>query len=145
MAIFEKALLFSDAQALTATAVSSLPPLETDGVQQLGRGEPMAAIFHINVAADATDTNETYTFAIQTSNTSNFSSPRTLVSMQVPASELRAGSVHFLSVPKTNQTFIRINYTLAGTTPSMTVTSYLGLQSQVGGGFDQFYPIGYTQ
>lgn len=143
MAIFENALLFSDKQAVTATAMST-KWIETDGVQQIGRGEPVSAIIHVTTAADATDTNETYTFAIITDDNTAFSSPRELVRMTVPAAELKTGSVHFLTVPKTNEKYIRLNYVLAGTTPSITVTSYLGLQSASGSGFDQFYPSGYT-
>lgn len=143
MAIFENALLFSDKQALTATG-NSTKYIETDGVQQIGRGEPVCAIIHVTTAADATDANETYTFVLQTDDNTSFSSPRELIRMTVPPNELKTGSIHFLSVPRVNEKYIRMQYVLAGTTPSITVTSYLGLQSHAGSGHDQFYPSGWT-
>ncbi len=56
----------SDGQALTTTAVST-DVLDLDRDDNIGKGEPMAVVVPVTVAADYTTTDETYTFAVQTS------------------------------------------------------------------------------
>ena len=56
--------LFSDAQALTATAVgTNVIDLSQD--RSIGNGEPMGVVFTVDVAADQTTGDEDYTFDVE--------------------------------------------------------------------------------
>ena len=56
-------LLLSDAQALTASGASTdVLDLKVDA--DMGRGEPVALVIVVDVAADGTTTDETYSFAL---------------------------------------------------------------------------------
>lgn len=137
-------LLLSDSQAVTADAKST-NTIQLDGVQQIGRGNPMAVIMNVEVAADYTTEDETYTFAIRTSANSDMTSSTTLSSYTIAAADLSLGSVHVFPFPLTNDEYIDLYYDVGGTTPTITVTSYLGTFSSANTGFDQSYPVGYTQ
>lgn len=123
--------LFSDAQALSATAVST--NLINLGVANRATGEVMCVLFSVDVAADVADANETYQFDIQTDDNSAFSSAVVLnrlafgVAGFPAASKLAAGYKFALVLPKSDLTeaFLRVNYTLGGTTPSVTVSASL--------------------
>jgi hypothetical protein len=123
--ILDKELQFSDSVALTASANSSVLSLGAAG--RLFAGETMAVVINVEVAADFTSANETYAFALQTDDAVGFPSATELVSRTIAASLLTAGSKHTLAVPiELNQEgFLRLAYTLAGTTPSVTVSAHL--------------------
>lgn len=129
----DKELKFSDAQALTVTAVSTnVVDLGVD--RDIGMGEPMAAVVTIGVAADYTTTDETYQFALQTSVDEAFSSPVVVVSSAViNGDELPAGAKVVLPVGHSNLRYLRINNTLAGTTPTVTVDAQLMPMSMIDG------------
>lgn len=119
-------LLFSDAQALSATAASTnLVDLGVDANQ--GIGEPLAVVITVDVAADGTTTDETYAFALQTDDNSSFSSAATILSRTIGYASLTAGSQHVIPVPADTslERYVRLNYTLGGTTPTVTVTAAL--------------------
>lgn len=124
-------LLFSDAQSLTATAASTnLIDLGVDG--NLGIGEPMAVVVVLDVAADNTTTDETYSFAIEFDSTAAFSSA-TVAASKTIAAGAAAGTKLVLHVPAdlTGEQFLRLNYTLGGTTPTVTVTAFLTAANMV--------------
>ena len=129
--ILDKELQFSDSVALTASANSSVVTLGS--ASRLFAGEPMCVVINVEVAADFTSANETYAFALQTDDNSGFTSATSLVSRTIAASSLTAGSLHTLAVPvELNQEgFLRLAYTLGGTTPSVTVSAHLEPQSGV--------------
>jgi len=134
--------LFSDAQALTATAASTnLIDLGTDG--NVGVGEAMAVVIVLDVAADDSDADETYVAAIQTDTVAAFSSATELGSLTITRGDA-AGSRYVFMLPKSAaaEQFLRINYTLGGTTPTATVTSFLIPADGVD--FEHSYPNGYT-
>lgn len=118
-------LQFSNAQALTATAVSTnVVDLSED--RDIGIGEPMAAVVTVGVTADYTTTDETYTFTVQTDDNDSFSSATTVVaSAAIPGNQLTAGAKVVLPLTFSNERYLRVNYTLAGTTPSVTVDAFL--------------------
>ena len=130
----------SDAQALTATAVST-DVLDLDNDNNVGKGEPMAVCISTVTAADNTTENELYTFTVQTS--SDNSTFTTLVaSNAISGADLVEGSKVVLPIGHSNSRYLRVNYTLAGTTPSITVDAYLLPLSDI----DSFeaLPSGYT-
>lgn len=132
-------LLLSDAQALTATAVSTnIIDLGSD--RDIGPGRGLSFVLTTDVAADSTTGNETYQVDIQTDDNSGFSSATTICSYVILAAALTAGSIHVLPMPNTNERYVRLNYTLGGTTPTWTVTSFVGLDAQL----YQAYPNNYT-
>jgi hypothetical protein len=140
--ILDSLLQFSDAQALTVTAVSTnVIDLSLD--RDIGIGEPMALVVTVGVAADFTTTDETYQVTLQTATDAAFTSPVTVVSSAaINGDELPAGAKIVLPIGHTNLEFLRVNYTLAGTTPTATVDAYLQPLNMIDGTVD--YANGYT-
>jgi hypothetical protein len=127
--ILDSLLTLSDAQALTGTAVSTnVADLSVGAPQprQIGEGEPLGILFTVDVAADVADGNETYQFEIQTDDASNFPSQATIAVRAIPRATLVAGYTFVLPIPmEAVEQFIRANYTLGGTTPTITVTAQI--------------------
>ena len=131
--------LFSDAQALTATAVgTNVIDLGVD--RSLGNGEPLAVVFSIDVAADQGTGDEDYTFEVEYASDAAQTTGRQLVGRRIfesgtptaPAQDadlLVAGFKVVIPIPPTtlaeSERYIGVRYTLAGTTPSVTVTADL--------------------
>jgi len=122
-------LTLSDAQALTATANStntidfgSMTPQRDMGV-----GEELEIIVTVDVAADATTGDETYSFGMVTSAAAALTSPTTINSAAIARALLVAGFSFSLKVPKglITQRYFGLVYTLGGTTPTVTVTAQL--------------------
>lgn len=135
-------LAFSNSQALTATAAST-------NIVDLGPahkldGEPMAVMFVIEVAADFTSTNETYSYALETDDNAGFSSATVLATKAILASAQAIRTRHYIEVPvgAAVERYLRINHTLAGTTPSVTLSSYLMPVNMIQK--DAVYAKGYT-
>jgi hypothetical protein len=116
--------LFSDAQALTVTAAST-NLIDFGSDRDMSKGEPLDVVIVVDVAADGTTTDETYSFAIQTDSDVAFGSATTLASRAITYGELTLGSIHTIPVPNTNERYMRLYYTLGGTTPTVTVTAFL--------------------
>lgn len=140
--ILDNFLKFSGAQALTATAVSTnVVDLSVD--RDMGIGEPMALVVSVGVDADFTTTDETYQFTLQTATDEAFTSPVTVVqSAAINGDELTAGKLVVLPMGFDNLQYLRASYTLAGTTPSVTVDAYLQPLRMIDGSRD--YANGYT-
>lgn len=134
--------LFSDAQALTATAASTnLVDLGFDG--NVGIGEPMAVLLVLDVAADDTTGDETYSVALQTDTVEAFSSATQIGSATITRGDA-AGSKYVIPIPADTsaEQFLRLNYTLGGTTPTVTVTAFMIPQSMLQN--EVVYPDGFT-
>lgn len=134
--------LFSDAQALTATAASTnLIDFGVDG--NIGIGEPMSVVLVLDVAADDTTGDETYAVALQVDDNASFSSAAQIGSATITRGDA-AGTRYVIPVPQdeTGEQYMRINYTLGGTTPTVTVTAFLTPSS----GIDNYvkYADGFT-
>lgn len=123
--IIDAQLLFSDAQALTATAVST-NIIDLGADRNIGQGEPMAVVVCIDVAADRTTGDETYTVTLQTDDNAAFSSASS-VGGAYSILVYPAGTRFVIPLPAGTETerFVRLNYTLGGTTPTITVTAFL--------------------
>jgi hypothetical protein len=140
-------LLLSDAQAFSATAVST-NTIDLGNVtpkRDLATGEPMALVCQNDVAADFTTGDETYTLEVITSATSNLASPTVLASSLFTAAERAIGSIKILPIPPVvAQQFLGARLTLAGTTPSVTVTMFIQPLAMASLAKPQSYAKGYT-
>ena len=138
----DKLLQFSDAQALTATAVSTnVIDLSLD--RDVGIGEPLAAVVFITVSADYTSSDETYKFTLQTATDAAFTSAVTVVeSGVINGDELAVGKKVVLPVGHANLQYLRVNYTLAGTSPTATVDAYLSPLNFING--EAYYASGFV-
>lgn len=123
MAIIDKRLSFSEAQTLTASGVSTNTVDLTAGID-IGPGTPMVVDIVLGAAPASTGT---YTAALQTDDNSGFTSPATVATVTIPATA-KAGDHFPIAVPPAigvTERYLRVNYTLGGTSPSLTVTAHL--------------------
>ena len=148
---------FSDAQAVTATAVgTNVIDLLVD--RSIGNGEPLAVVFSVDVAADQTTGDEDYTFEVEYASNAAQSTGRQLIGRRVfesgtptaPAQDadlLVAGFRFVMPIPPTtlseSERYLGVRYVLAGTTPSVTVTAQLQPMSMIDSN-DVAYPDGFT-
>jgi hypothetical protein len=121
-------LLVSDSQAVTATAFSTntIDLSNVTPARDLSQGEQLGFGINVEVAADFTTGDETYTFEVVQSANANLSSPDVLSSVVRTAAQLTAGTLLFLPLgaPITKR-YIGLRYTVAGTTPTITVSAWL--------------------
>lgn len=149
-------LLFSDAQAVTSSAVGT-NVIDLSAAQSVGNGEPMAVVFVVDVAADQTTGDEDYTFDVEYATAADQSTGRQLVGRRVfesgtptaPAQDadlLVAGFKFAIPVPPTtaaeDEQYLGIRYVTAGTTPTITMTAFLQPMSMIDATVD--YVDGYT-
>lgn len=116
--------LFSDAQALTATAVST-NVIDLGADRNIGIGNPMAVVVQIDVALDGTTTDETYVVTVQSGSTAT---PTAVIATRtITYTEGVAGARFVIPLPAdaSADRYLRVNYTLGGTTPTGTVTTFL--------------------
>ena len=133
----------SNAQALTATA-NSTNLYDTGSVYDSGRGiETLGVMVSVDVAADFTTGDETYSFTVTTDNDVAFGSATTLVTKTVLASALAAGDKVILPIGVGVEQYVRVTYTLGGTSPSATVTTELKAMTDIATE-TQNLPSGYT-
>lgn len=121
--------LLSDAQALTATAVSTNTYDTGAAGNSIEIGEPLAMVITVGVAADATTGDETYQFQVIQSANANLSSHDVLSQTDtsfVTRATLVAGAKVVMPIPpgKTKR-YLGLRYVLGGTTPTLTVTSFI--------------------
>lgn len=148
---------FSDAQALTASAVGE-NVYDLSQARSLGNGEPMGVLFVVDVAADQTSGDEDYTFDVEYASNAAQSTGRELIGRRIfesgtptaPAQDadlLVAGFRFVIPVPPTTQSederYIGVRYVLAGSTPTITMSAYLGPMSMFEVG-DAYYSSGYS-
>ena len=149
-------LILSNAQALTATAVAT-NVINLEDARSIGSGEPMSVYFSVGVAADVADGDEDYTFDVKYSSNAAQTTGEALVGRRIfesgtptaPAQDadlLVAGFVFSVPIPPVtaaeDAAFFGVEYTLAGTTPSITVDCWVAPTSMG----DQLatYADGYT-
>jgi hypothetical protein len=131
-------LMFSDAQALTTTAVSTnIIDLSVD--RNIGKGEPMAIVLTFGV--DSGGTSPTLQIVLQTDNDVAFGSLTTIASSAVVLDAVAGDSI-VLPIGYENERYLRLSYVTSGTTPTATVDAYLQPMSMIDGKDD--LPNGYT-
>lgn len=122
--LIDSRLEFSDGQALTASAASdNIVDLGQD--RDIGPGRTLYLVISVDAAADDANGNETYAVALETDSTAGFGSATMLVSRAIAAGDLAQGSQHVIPVTLTNERYLRVAYTLGGTTPSVTLNAWL--------------------
>lgn len=121
--------LLSDAQALTATAAST-NVIDLGADRNVGVGEPLAVVITCDVALAGTS--PTFIATIQADDNSGFSSAATVIACP-QKSAIAAGDQIVLPLPADAMTerYLRLNYTLGGTSPTVTVTAFLQPLSMV--------------
>ncbi|WP_272962323.1 Bbp16 family capsid cement protein [Alcanivorax jadensis] len=108
--------LFSDAQAITATAAST-NVIDTGSAKDDGKGGSIPLL--IQCVADF-DNLTSLTVALQTDTTSGFGSATTLYSVVVPLADLKAGyQTPVITLPQGVERYLRLNYTVTGTAPTV--------------------------
>lgn len=121
--------LFSDAQALTGTAVST-NIIDFGQDRNIGIGKPMAVVITADVALAGTS--PTLAIAVQADDNSAFSSAGTVATTPTYTA-LALGAQLVIPIPADTATerFMRLSYTLGGTTPTVTLTAYLAPVDQI--------------
>jgi hypothetical protein len=130
---------FSDSQELTATAVATnVVDLSLD--RSIGNGEPMGVVFNVEVDADQTTGDEDYTFTVEYSSSADQSTGYVTMGQRLfqsgtpaaPAQDadlLVVGYKFVIPIPAAglgdSARYVGVRYTLAGTTPTLTVSAYL--------------------
>ena len=113
--LFDAKVLFSNQQAITATAAS------TDSVDR-GDTKDVGAAGDVPIAIQVTESFNNLTSLkvdIQTDTVSGFGSAVTLASMTVLLADLKAGyQLPVITLPKGCKQFLRLNYTVTGTAPT---------------------------
>ena len=123
--ILDSQALLSDAQAVSADAVSTNTYDSGAAGNDVSIGEPLVVMLTVDVAADGTTTDETYEFQVIQSANANLSSPDVLCYRAIGYASLTAGSKHVIPIPMASKTkrYLGLNYNVGGTTPSVTVTA----------------------
>lgn len=131
---------FSNSQALSATALSTnvIDLLAVD--RNIFQGEPMGVLVNVEVSADQTTGDEDYQFDVETASDAAITTARKLLARRIfesgtptaPAEDadlLVAGFTFVLPLPPGSlgeiERYLALRYTLAGTTPTVTVSAHL--------------------
>lgn len=137
--ILDSELKFSDSQAITTDAVGT-NVIDLSVARSIGSGEPMAVMFVVEVAADQTTGDESYTFDVEFATNAAQTTGRQLIGRRVfeagtptaPAQDadlLVVGFRLYIPLPPVtaaeDEQFIGIRYDTAGTTPIITCSAYL--------------------
>lgn len=126
--ILDAQTLLSDAQAITATALSTNVFDQGLAGNQLSSGEPMCIQITVDVAAKLSAGNETYQFQIVQSANNDLSAADVLletVTAFVTKAVLVKGYRLILPIPPAlmNKRYLGLNYVTGGTGPTITVTA----------------------
>lgn len=130
--IFSAENIFSDDQALTATAVSTnVIDLGATGtvlkgpaalVRDIGKGRPIEIVIQLTV--DSGGTSPTLDVDLQVDDNVGFASATIVQSSTQIAGGVAGDRVSIYYIPEgTNEQYLRLNYTLGGTSPTYTVTA----------------------
>lgn len=121
--------LFSDAQAVTSTAVST-NVIDLGGDHNVGIGEPMAVVITLDVGTDFTTGDETYVVTLQTGSSIT---PTTVIASKEIVGLQAAGTKFVMGVPAdtSGERYLRLNFTHGGTSPTATYTAFLIPQNMI--------------
>lgn len=130
--ILSSELIFSEEQNLTADGASTNiidlgetgTPLgaPTSLVRDIGKGKPVPIL--VQLTEDAGGTSPTLDVELQVDDDEAFGSPKTVMSAQQVEGGSDGDRVWLWVVPEeTNERYMRLNYTLGGTSPDYTVTA----------------------
>jgi hypothetical protein len=140
-AIIDAQQTFSDAQALTVTAVST-NIIDHGGDRNIGIGAGLGILLTVDVAAAG---GGTLTIVVQSDDNAGFSSPGTVATTAaIAAAALTLGARVIIPIPPDTATerFMRLNYVLA-TMTGITVTAVLQPLAYMPTGENVFYANGF--
>lgn len=131
--ILDSQMKLSAAQAFTATAVTTNAYDTAAAGNDVTIGEPLVMVVKVTTAADFTTTDETYSFDVIESASSNLGSANVLARRTIAASALTASSIHYVPVPQGAKTlrYLGGQATLGGTSPSVTCDIYFQPASMI--------------
>lgn len=137
--ILDRENAFSIQQALTATAVST-DLIDLSQLRQVGFGKDLYLVLNVDVAAGGTS--PTLQVNVQTDDNAAFSSAATaLASPTYTQAQLGLSTQIVLPMPQQGwERFIRLQYVLGGTSPTITLSAHLVENYQQ----DVKYPAGYV-
>jgi hypothetical protein len=136
---------FADSQALTASAAST-NIIDLGADRNIGIGEPMSIVINVEVALDDGNADETYTIQAQADDNSSFSSALPVGGLVTATRGDAAGTQYVIPLPADYATeqYLRVYFTLGGTTPTGTVSAYLQPSSMIANSEFGGYASGYT-
>lgn len=127
--IFDTTNLFSNAQAITATTVSTnVIDLGANGrvvggsanlIRDIGLGQSIPLRVQV---VEGFNLLTSLTVTIQVDDNEAFSSPTTVDAQTISLAGLTVGAVFnglYFVPPKTNERYVRLNYTVTGTAPTL--------------------------
>lgn len=121
--MLDSLLMFSEKQAITATAASTnIINLGTN--REIAFGTPIPLLIEVKEDFDKCTS---VTFAVQTASDEAFATPTTLVLATVLLADLKKGNrVPIVFMPAGNLGYVRLYYTITGTAPTTgKVSAYL--------------------
>lgn len=121
--MIDSLLEFSEAQALTATAAST-DTVDLSSDRNVGRGMDLYVVIQVTAAADDANADETYVVDLQTDDNDSFSSATNIQQVSIPRGSA-IGARFIMRVPNDTERYLRLNYTLGGTTPSVSVDAWI--------------------
>jgi hypothetical protein len=138
-----RSALLDDAHAYTASAVSTNTYDTLTATNDIGVGEELAVEVSVDVAADFTTGDETYTFNVISSASANLGTPTVLNSRTIargarwwPAQVLHGHP------EREDAALSRLSLTMGGTTPLITITANVKAVSMTE--TLKYYPKNYT-
>lgn len=112
--ILDEQNLFSDNQAITATAAST--NVIDFGKREIAFGTPVELFIQVS---EAFNNLTSLTITLQTASTEAFSSPVSLIEQTILLANLTKGAVSTIKfLPQWNLGYMRLYYTITGTAPS---------------------------
>jgi len=138
--LIDNALLFSDSQAITATAASTniidtAPLFSGNTGRRVGDGKRMFIWVMVEVAFTDSGSDTTLAVTIETDDNTSMSSPTTIATLTTFAALTAAGTKFFAPIPLANyERYIGLRYTVAnGNLTTGTISAGLSLDQ------DNFY------
>lgn len=124
--IIDYNLQLSDAQSVTADAAST-NVIDLGADRDIGPGEDMKIVVSFDVAMGGSS--PTLAVSVQTDDNSSFSSASTVQTSRT-ISAAAAGDKLVMGLPDTNERYIRLNYDVGGSNPTMTVSASIVKDAQ---------------
>ena len=119
-------LQMSDAQSVTADAAST-NVIDLGSDSDIGPGEDMKIVVSFDVAMGGTS--PTLAVQVQTDDNSGFSSASTIATSRTIAAAA-VGDTLVMGLPDQNERYIRLNYDVGGSSPTMTVSASIVKDAQ---------------
>jgi hypothetical protein len=128
MSILDRQNLFSNEQAITATAASTDVIDLGTGSRDVGAGEESTVLVQVVTTFDALTS---LTIALQTSSTENFASPVQLTAATVALADLTVGRKFSIgAIPRGTLRYLRLYYTVTGSSPTVgKITAGVGVET----------------